>query len=61
VIKRLFESVEEHLRTMSPRSIADLVALCTHWDKDERYMALNDLYVQLVRDDVKINLQEEAR
>ena len=42
------------------RSINKLLEACEHFDKDERYMALNDLTQQLSREDVKINTKEEG-
>jgi hypothetical protein len=43
------------------RSIGQLVDLADNWDKDERFMALNDLWTQLSREDVKISRAEEVR
>ena len=43
------------------RPISVLIEKATDWDKDERYMALNDMTQQLSRDDVKITRQEEGR
>jgi cullin-associated NEDD8-dissociated protein 1 len=43
------------------RRISALVEAVSNWDKDERFMALNDLTVQLGKDDLKINSHDEAR
>ncbi len=43
------------------RSISVLVEKAADWDKDERYMALNDMSQYFNRDDVKITRQEEGR
>ena len=48
-------------RMSTQRSISTLVELCSNWDKDERYMALQDLCTVLSREDGKINSQEEGR
>eukprot|EP00606_Chrysophyceae_sp_TOSAG23-5_P001481 GSChrysophyteH2.ASY1.ANO1.249.1 assembled CDS len=47
--------------TPTLRTLGQLVELCSNWDKDERYMALNDLWRQLQRDDLKTTNQEEVR
>ena len=43
------------------RPISVLVEKAADWDKDERYMALNDMSQQLSRDGIKMTHLEEGR
>lgn len=42
------------------RSITELTQNCEDWDKDVRYMALDDIWKNLSRDGVNVNSVEEA-
>ena len=46
---------------MSAQAITKLLDKCSHWDKDERYMATSDLEKELLKDNVLLDAALERR